>query len=368
MSALRTAAFAALGAVALHGALLAQGTKEPTSPDTKRTEVHREIRIKIGGPWLGVGIDDMDGEVKGAKVVSVADSSPASIVGLKDGDVITSFNGQTVEGAMQLRRLVKETPAGRTVTVGYTRNGVPQTATVKLAERRMIRQEFTMPDIPEIPALPEMGNFSFNFDSLSVGMLGDSNANVFWINAGSRPRLGVNTTDLEPVAGSKDGRVMITGIVDNTPAAEAGLQPGDVVLDVAGTPIHSTCDLQKALRDQKEGPVSIRIKRDCEERTINANLKKPEEIENRQEIRLNRNGREMRIYRDGGNSNLFFGVPQQMEIEINGEQLKEGGDQLKQQMEELREQMKQNGGDVDFSMRRMPQPPTPPAVNAMRDV
>jgi|GEM_PF-1048786 len=368
MSALRTAAIAALAAVALDGALLAQEAKLD-SPDGKRTEVRREVRVRIGGSYLGVGIDDMDAEAKGAKVVSVSENSPAASIGLQDGDVITSFNGQTVEGAMQLRRLIVETPAGRTVTVGYTRNGAPQTATVKLAERPMVNfdRTFTFPAVPNLPTMPEMPNlrsFSFKCDTNFVMLSGDSGMAAVWSTCmPMRPRLGVNTADIAPATGTTDGRVMVTGVIEKSAAAEAGLQPGDVLLDVAGTPIHNTGDLQRALKAREEGPVSIRIKRDCEERTVSATLSKLEKVEQR-EFHLNRNGKEIHIF--GNGNNLRLAMPEQIEIEVNGmeDALQEGGQGLQQKMEELRRNLQDNSANPEFSLQSLPALPPTTAVAA----
>ena len=79
-----------------------------------------------GGGYLGVYLEDVDDEAarrlglpeeEGALVEDVVDDSPAADAGLQKDDVIVGYNGETVESVAELSRLVRETPAGRTVTL-----------------------------------------------------------------------------------------------------------------------------------------------------------------------------------------------------------------------------------------------------------
>src|SRR5262252_621536 len=97
-----------------------------------------------GSSYLGVDIADVTterlGTLKlkeehGAEVTMVDQDAPAGKAGLKDHDVILSLNGAAVESAAQLRRMIKETPAGRVVTLGISRDGQAQNIKVQLANR-----------------------------------------------------------------------------------------------------------------------------------------------------------------------------------------------------------------------------------------
>jgi len=88
--------------------------------------------------WLGVGVDEVTAErakelklpaERGVLVTEVQADSPAAKAGLKVNDVITEFNGQRVEGTAQLRRLIRETPSGRTVQLTIWREGRTQERT-----------------------------------------------------------------------------------------------------------------------------------------------------------------------------------------------------------------------------------------------
>src|SRR5262249_42558508 len=79
------------------------------------------VVVGRGGPsFLGVGIQEVDAdrakalrlrEEAGVEVTRVDPDSPAEKAGLKEGDVITEYNGQKVEGLEQFSRMVRETPA-----------------------------------------------------------------------------------------------------------------------------------------------------------------------------------------------------------------------------------------------------------------
>src|SRR5215468_1845259 len=85
-----------------------------------------------GGSYLGIGTQDITSdrvgalklkEERGVEVTMVDQDAPADKAGIKEHDVILEFNGAKVEGCEQLRRLIHETPAGRTVPIGLSRDG-----------------------------------------------------------------------------------------------------------------------------------------------------------------------------------------------------------------------------------------------------
>src|SRR5215831_8431533 len=89
-----------------------------------------------GSSYLGVDIADVTSErlstlklkeEHGAEVTMVDQDAPAGKAGLQEHDVILSLNGASVESAAQLRRMIRETPAGRVVALGISREGQPQT-------------------------------------------------------------------------------------------------------------------------------------------------------------------------------------------------------------------------------------------------
>src|SRR3954467_10408045 len=97
-----------------------------------------------GGSYLGVDTRDVTSdrlsvlklkEEHGVEVTLVDQDAPAGKAGVKEHDVILSMNGTPVESGVQLRRMIHETPAGRVVTLGLSRDGQAVTIKVPLADK-----------------------------------------------------------------------------------------------------------------------------------------------------------------------------------------------------------------------------------------
>src|SRR5579863_9220348 len=119
--------------------------------------------------YLGVDISDVTTErlsalklkeEKGVEVTMVDQDAPAGKAGLKEHDVILTLNGTTIESGAQLRRMIHETPPGRVISLGLSRDGQPVTVKVQLADKH---KEFAMGpkskdfhfEMPEIHVTPD---------------------------------------------------------------------------------------------------------------------------------------------------------------------------------------------------------------------
>ena len=80
-------------------------------------------------------------EVRGAMITLIDHDAPAGQIGLKINDVVLQLNGQPVEGAEQLRRMLREIPAGRKVSLEISRDGNVHTLAVELADRKVMEQD-----------------------------------------------------------------------------------------------------------------------------------------------------------------------------------------------------------------------------------
>src|SRR3984885_14181271 len=96
------------------------------------------------GAYLGVAINDVTTErlsalklkdEKGVEVTMVDQDAPAGKAGIKEHDVILTMNGTTIESGAELRRMIHETPPGRIVTFGLSRDGQPVMVKVQLADK-----------------------------------------------------------------------------------------------------------------------------------------------------------------------------------------------------------------------------------------
>src|SRR5690348_17189417 len=111
-----------------------------------------------GHSYLGVDIRDITHdrmaalnlkEERGVEITMVDGDAPAGKAGLREHDVILGFNGTPVESEEQLRRLIRETPPGRTVNIDISRAGNPMKMSVQLADRGKIVAE-ALPRVQEI--------------------------------------------------------------------------------------------------------------------------------------------------------------------------------------------------------------------------
>jgi serine protease Do len=189
--------------------------------------------------WLGVqiqpvttGIADSLGlkKVEGAIVDNAQDGSPAAKAGVQSGDVITAVNGTSVKDARDLARTIGMLPPNSSVKLDILRQGETRAVTVTLAQ---------MPNEQTASAGPQT-------QSPSHGV----------------PHLGL-TVAPAAAAGAGQTGVVVTAVDPDGPAAEAGFEAGNVILDVGGKAVTDASDISKALREaqaQGKHDVLMRVK------------------------------------------------------------------------------------------------------------
>jgi serine protease Do len=250
----------------------------PPAPPAVPAPPQGVIELGEGRAWLGVTLSDVTAnrarELKlpgdyGAFVDSVEDNSPAAKAGLMKGDVILDFDGERVRSVAELRRLVHETPAGRTVNAQVFRAGQTRTLKVTPEARKDHFSWFQGPGPVHIPEIhiPSTGMENFNF--------------VFR----GGPTLGISGDDisgqLAQYFGVKQGKgVLVREVVAGSAAEKAGLKAGDVIVSVDGKEVDSTSELRRALPRDFEGTkkVTLTIVRDRREQTLTAELQAPENM------------------------------------------------------------------------------------------
>ncbi len=244
------------------------------------------------GSYLGVYIADVTGEdvdrlglreERGVLITSVADEGPARDAGLQEDDVILNWNGDRVESEVQLRRILGETPAGRTATVGLFRGGSERSLTVVLGETSGMARSFKLRSgWNEERALELRGQLEMNrehLQDLNVRLREMPHVMSFMSIRGGR--LGVGIQNLEPQLaeyfglGDRTG-VLITTVKEDSPAAVAGLRAGDVIIAVDGEEIDGPGGLSRMVWEVETGPVAIQILRDRSEKTITVDLPEAE--------------------------------------------------------------------------------------------
>ena len=85
---------------------------------------------QIGATFRDPAADSVPRRGGGALVVEVQEKSPAAISGIRAGDLVTAFDGIDVRDTRDVKRLVAETPPGRTVNVTIVRDGRPRSLKV----------------------------------------------------------------------------------------------------------------------------------------------------------------------------------------------------------------------------------------------
>jgi len=202
---------------------------------------------------------------------------------LKENDVITQYDGQKVEGTVQFRRLVRETPAGHTVALTVSHDGAVENIDVELGERGAFfekkmqgkmrdfggLQTFTMPN-PELNLSGPMG---------------------FTLMDNHTPVLGISAEDLTGQLGAYFGAPDDTGILvrevrSGTPAEKAGLKAGDVIVQLDGKPVHTLTELRDALRDKADQKnATLSILRKGAAMNVSVAIEKPRQMESLQMFR-----------------------------------------------------------------------------------
>jgi serine protease Do len=222
-----------------------------------------------GSSYLGVDIADVSperlGELKlkeehGAEITMVDQDAPAGKAGLHEHDVIVSLNGTAVESAAQLRRMIKETPPGRVVNLGISRDGQPLTIKVQLADRH--KSMAWAPKMPEMPQMPTMPDF-------------DLPVSVVVVHQSARSGLMVEniTPQLGDFFGVKDGKgVLVRSVEKGSRGEKAGFRAGDVVVKVNNQPVHDTSDFTHALRSSSGGTAAVTVMREKREQNLTLTL------------------------------------------------------------------------------------------------
>jgi serine protease Do len=199
--------------------------------------VYAELKkgqIKRG--WLGVRLLPVSKEMaqklglegeSGAMVETVKKGSPADKAGFKPLDVIVEFEGKSVPSQMALPKMVAAVHPGSAVKVGLIRDGKKMTLKVTLGEFK-------------------------DEEAQSMGAPGDE-------KTPAKTRLGMKVEELTPqwikrleLDPAVKGLV-VTDIDQGTPAAEAGLAPGDVIVSIERKEVKSLAEYEKALNSVKPG-------------------------------------------------------------------------------------------------------------------
>ncbi len=197
---------------------------------------------KVRRGKLGVGIQEITSDlakglgldsVRGVLVNSVDPGGPADRAGVRAGDIITAVNGVRVDDANSLRNHIAGTAPGTEITLTILRDGREQQLRAQLAE--------------------------LSADTEPASNNGSN---------GRREQLGITVEPLTPELATQMGLrrdtqgVVVTDVDPSGPAAEAGIQQDDVILEVNHQPVRSAAELRAALRRSGSRPALLLVNRD----------------------------------------------------------------------------------------------------------
>jgi len=195
-------------------------------------------QLKEGGKvvrgWLGVYVQKVTPEIassfgleedEGALVSDVEPGSPADKAGIKRGDVIVEFNGKKVEDITDLTTSTAVTSPGSEATLGVIEDGKTKEVTVKLGE------------VPSDEAVSEEGDEEQENLGLRVRTLNPKVARRFKIEDGSG--------------------VVVTRVENGGIASEAGIKPGDVIIEIDKKHITNLEEYNAAIDSIKSGGTAL---------------------------------------------------------------------------------------------------------------
>jgi serine protease Do len=228
--------------------------------------------------YLGVSIADVDADkaqtlklkdAHGAVITLIDHDAPAGQVGLKINDVVLAINGDSVENAEQLRKMLREIPPGRKLSLEISRDGNIQTLAVQLAERKTLDHDIwdkIDSDGSELEPAPTMG-------ILAGGGGGDipASGGFHLPFIGSSVNVGALveplTSQMAEYLGLQGG-LMVKQVTRKSEASTAGFRAFDVILKVGADSIATSADWERSLRSNQGKPVQVTILRDKKQQTL----------------------------------------------------------------------------------------------------
>ena len=180
--------------------------------------------------WLGIRIQTVTEDiaeslglssVRGALVAGVMDKGPAREAGIKPGDVILTFDGKTIDAMRSLPRTVAETPIGKDVDLTYWRDGKEASVRVKVGELEKAEKDGLVPSSSDegTERTPGKG-VEVDGTGMTLSVLSDADRKEYRVPPDTQGAL-------------------VTGVADMSEAAEKGLMPGDVLVEVNQQPVTS---------------------------------------------------------------------------------------------------------------------------------
>ncbi len=253
---------------------LLQAAMMPPVPQTDSAYDISEARLVQAAAqqgYLGVHVRDVDPErvekqklnaPVGAEVVSLDHDAPAAKAGVHTGDVIQALNGQLVSDAATLTRLLRDMPVGKFINLQIMHNAKVEMLHLQLGDRTALVQHawshhFRVP-IPEPAPMVEGFASQRNYYGGSPAANSNTPDAQGYVGAMVEPL----TPQLAKFFGVHAGNgLLVNTVEDKSPASNAGIEAGDVILSANGMALETTADWLQTLRTNAGHPVALVVLR-----------------------------------------------------------------------------------------------------------
>ena len=263
--------------------------------------------------YLGVQLEEETEHPEGgARVTHVVDGSPADEAGIREGDIIVEFDGRVIRGPVGLTRRIHDSSPGDRATIVVVRDGSQQRLEAELDERANIYRTYLtrFGDAAEILFEPRLGKDlakqleqverlkrlqGIDTTELSerlgelyekqipyvVPQVLDCNEEddcmFFGFRTQGRPLLGVQLVETtrelrRHLGGSEDAGVLVSKVLSGTPARQADIRVGDLIVSIAGEPVNSSADIRRELEDKRGETFDVEVIRDNESMRIEVTI------------------------------------------------------------------------------------------------
>ncbi len=200
-----------------------------------------------------LGVLSEDNEL-GAKINEVSEGSPAEKAGLKKDDIITNVNDTKITGPKDLYEAIGKFKPSEKVEISILKDGAKTKLTVELAKNVPQSFSYTTPNggmtiepnwVPNAPrGRGNNGSQRFGFEFPQIPELNNIFGNI------EKPKLGISVEDVEENEGVK-----ISSVIENSPAAKAGLKENDIITEVNDKKVKDVDGIKPIIKGATEGTV-----------------------------------------------------------------------------------------------------------------
>ncbi len=249
---------------------------------------------RTGQPYLGIDVRNLtDAELvplhlhdtHGAEIIHIDHDGPAGKMGVREHDVILQMNGVAIEGEEQIRRMLRALSPGAAIVLVVSRIGQRMTLSAEMADRSEVdRQAWEQHLVAPSPQAPASALPSADVAVQDQGVPSSPSAPATRYGKGFLGTLLMspsNTGAMLEIMGPQlaqffgvdgGGGLLVRSVVDDSPAAHAGMRAGDIVLRANNRTMATLSDWTKQIRKAKGQPVPVLVLRGHEQKILNLTL------------------------------------------------------------------------------------------------